>query len=294
MPRLRTVVDDLGADVQLRAAGCELRPDEHAPLRHVQRRRLDQPDVAIDPCAFVEPAFTGRRVDAHRDHVAGAVVEEIGEIDTERRVAALVASDDVAVAEDHAVAEHAVELDGNAATEIARRNLERAPIPADAGLGKLASQRLEAVRRPAVFLGLRRRRAARGKRQLDGPIVRQVHLPPVAIVELQLRRCCRPVARLRERALVLAEVEVAVQIEAVAEMKAPVEVQEQLLPGGRARRRRRGRTLRHLSSGQRRGAERQRQRSLQDFTPREPRRAHSCRRYGWRMKSMAGSTSLRR
>ena len=33
---------------------------------------FDQPDVAIDPCAFVEPAFTGRRIDTHRDHVARA------------------------------------------------------------------------------------------------------------------------------------------------------------------------------------------------------------------------------
>ena len=87
-------------------------PHDRAPLGNVQRVGADQLHVAVDPGAFVEPAFAEARVGADGDDIRAAVViEEVADVDAERRVAALVAADDIAVHEDQAVAEDSVELE---------------------------------------------------------------------------------------------------------------------------------------------------------------------------------------
>ena len=71
--------------------------------------------MAIDARALVEPAFAERRIDPHGDDVpaatlASVIVEEIVDLDAERRVAAVVATDDMAVHEHQAIPEYAVEF----------------------------------------------------------------------------------------------------------------------------------------------------------------------------------------
>lgn len=196
-------------------------------LRHVQRVGLLQPQMPVDAGAFIEPAFAERGIHAHDDEVGLAVVEHFAQVDLEAAIAAGVAPDDVAVAKHHAIAEHAVEHQADALAQIAGRDLQHAPIPAHAVFRKARAQRLVAVRGRRVFFGHRGGDRLRTEGQGHGPVVRQVHLLPVAVVEGQLRGGGGVLAGLGEGALEGAELEVARWVAGMAGMEPPTEVEQQ-------------------------------------------------------------------
>ena len=79
---------------------------------------LKQPDVPINPGAFIEPTFFHRRIDAHDNHVIAAVAEELGEVPSEARVATLFAPQVMSIDPNLRVSEDAVELDADPAAKI--------------------------------------------------------------------------------------------------------------------------------------------------------------------------------
>ena len=130
--------------------------------------------MPVDARAFVEPAVALGGVHAHQQHVAPAGIGEIGDVEAERIVAADVAADVEAVEDDHGLAVGAVEFDGDALAGVGGGKFEDAAIPADAGGGVGAAQRI-------IALALERGIVLEG--QLDGPIVGQIERLPVAVVE---------------------------------------------------------------------------------------------------------------
>ena len=188
-------------------------PHEDAVGGDGQRAGLDQPGVAVDPGALVEPALGLGGVDPHGHDVAPAGLGDVGDVVAEPAVAALVVADEPAVDEDRSVAVHAVELEPEAPTGLGggSRQRERPAVPGDAVLREGAAEGLEAV--PAV--------AAPIEGQLDGPIVREVDAAPARVAEHDAGRTDAR-AGLRQ---VLAGAPV------VAEVEFPSEVEEQALAG---------------------------------------------------------------
>ncbi len=193
----------------------------------MQRVGGAQPDVAVDAGAFVEPALAEGGVHAHGDDVPGAVVKHVAEVDLEAAVAAAVAADDVAVAEHDAVAEHAVEFQADPLAQVLRRNLQHAPVPADAGLRIGAAQRCVAMRGSRVFAIDQGGGRVLARRQRHRPVVRQVDALPVAVVEGEQGGVGGVLAALGVGALEGAEMEVARRIVGVAEMETPAAIAQQ-------------------------------------------------------------------
>ena len=161
-----------------------------------------------------------------------------------RRVPAEVAADEMAVQRDGRVAEDAVEFERDPPTLVAGREREDAPVPSDAGRGIVAPQRMIAKVVELLRLDVR---------QFDRPVVRQVHGAPTAVVEVAARRP-EELARLAEFAVLVAavpEAEVLGQVVGVAEMKAPVEIEEESLARdcGRGRRAQGGEPRGHGGGG---------------------------------------------
>jgi len=181
---------------------------------------LQQPDMAVDAGAFVEPAIGVGRVCTHHNHVPGAVVREIGDIVTEGRVAAHVAAQEVAVENHHRVAVHPVEFEPQAAPEVGGGQIEQLAVPADAGRRKRRPSGLEPrVIRESSLDCSKGNSTAQSCGQVDGL--------PLAVVEVRARGGQHP-AGLRKLAAT-AESEVALRIAGVAEMKAPAEIEQQAL-----------------------------------------------------------------
>src|SRR5215831_17722128 len=130
--------------------------------------------MSIDACALVEPAIAEARIHANHQIVLSAVVQEISQLEAERRVAVVVAADEISVKEDECAAEGAIELDRDTSAIILGGNVERAAIPSNAGFGIAASERLVAV---AVLFFIPH------KGQLNRPVVRQVERAPLRVVE---------------------------------------------------------------------------------------------------------------
>ncbi len=130
----------------------------------------------------------------------------------------------------------------DAPARVAGRNLELAPVPAHAGLRIAAAERLVAM----GFLLL-----VAHKGQLDRPIVGQVERAPLRVVEFGLGEV--EVAGLGKVSLAVAEAQIAGRVGAVAKLKLPAEIEEQLLArrnGGQ----RLGRPGARIAASQRGGA----------------------------------------
>src|ERR1700691_2749429 len=125
--------------------------------------------MTVDSSTLVEPAVAKARVYAGHNAVLLADSEEVGDVESERRVAVIVAADEASVYKDEHVAKCAVELDRNAATGVAGRNVELAPVPSHTGFGIAAPQRL---------VSMRRKRVVPHKGQLHRPVVRQIPRAP--------------------------------------------------------------------------------------------------------------------
>src|SRR6185369_7248568 len=164
-------------------------------------------------------------VNAHGDDVAGAVVQVVGQVVAEAGIAALVAAEAVAVDPDDAVAEHAIELDGDAAAEVRLGDLEGAAIPADAVLGMIGTDGAKTVLAEfLVPLGI--------ERQFDRPVVREVDGAPVAVIERGAGGAA-VFTRLHQRSGA-GIAEVAIDIGGVAEGETPGAVKGQSLSHSRS------------------------------------------------------------
>ncbi len=217
----------------------------------MQRLGARQPYVPVEAGALVEPALAQRRVHPHRQRVAPPHRRQVGQVEAERGVAAEVLPHILAVEKHHGVAEHAVELHPHALAGRLGRQGEDVAVPAHAGGGVVAPQRLAAVRHqlPVLVEG-----------QLHRPVVRQLDRLPAAVVVVQPRRRRRP-QRLGKGALPPPKAQVVGRHVGVAQPEAPAQVQ--LLPPlrqgcGRRRRCRRGGFLQRGRQRRRRQLRRQR------------------------------------
>ncbi len=175
--------------------------------------------MPINSCTFVEPAIAKAGVHAHDQEVLAAVVQKVGDVEAEGRITVVIASHEVSVHKHQRAAKGAIELDHGTAVCIFLRNVERAPVPAHAGLRIPPAQRFVAVRLQLVIVH---------KGQLDSPVVRQVERSPLRIVEL-----CRgklEVPGLGEISLAFAESQVAQRIAAVSLKELPAKIKQQMLP----------------------------------------------------------------
>ena len=144
--------------------------------------------------------------------------EKICDVEAERRVAVVVAADEAAVHEEQNIAKSAVELKIDAAAGIARRNLELLAVPAHAGLGIAAAERLVSVRL---------QRFIADERQFHRPVVRQIQCAPLRVVESDLGKL--EIAGLGKVLLALAESEIAGRVRAVPKHKLPSKIKKELL-----------------------------------------------------------------
>ncbi len=212
------LVDHHGSkfEVYRLAVSC-LRADGALPLAQMQRIGLCEPHMPVDSGALVEPAVAKGRVHARHDAVLLADGEEVGDVETEWRVAVVVAADEAPVHKDEHVAECAIELDGDAAAGISSRNVELVPVPPHACLGIAPPQRL---------IPVRLERVVPHKRQLHRPVVGQIQRAPFRIVVSHAGKL--EIAGLGEVPLIVSEPEVLGRVAAVAKLKLPAEVEEQL------------------------------------------------------------------
>ena len=206
-------------------SGLHLGGGQRAPLLHVDRSGLDQPHVPVDAGALIEPAVAQSRIHPDQQHVRSAGQGEIGQVEAERIVAAAVPADVVAIEDDHRFPVGAVELDRDPPAGIGGGQVEDAAVPAHAGLRVVAPQRVGALagQRRVVL-----------ERQFDGPVVRQVHRLPVAVVVGQVAGGKETAGLLEATGPAGAETEVLAGVIRVAEVEPPAEIQQQAL----ARRRR--------------------------------------------------------
>jgi hypothetical protein len=108
-----------------------------ALARTVQRTTLSQrPKCTVS-------AVT--RVDAHGNDVGPAIRQKVGHVEAQRGIGIVVATDQTAVDEHQHVTDRTVELDPDATPDVARRDLEFASIPADAGFRVASPKRLVSV-----------------------------------------------------------------------------------------------------------------------------------------------------
>ena len=213
------VVAHRGVDGDLGPLSLDGRAHEGAPVVHMQRVGLGEPDMAIEARTLVPPALLRGGVHPHGDDIAAAVVQVVGEVHPEARVAAGLAPQVVPVDPDDAVAEDAVELQRDAPTLRRRRDGQLAPVPADAVLGERAADRLRAMGRAAAL----------AERQFHRPVVRQVDAAPRPVVEV---RRGGPVAEagLGEEEGPRAVVEVLGRVPGVAQREAPAVIDAHALP----------------------------------------------------------------
>jgi hypothetical protein len=126
----------------------------------------------------------------------------------------------MAVKDHHAVAEDAVELDGQPLAEIALRDLESPPVPADARGRVSPIERLEAViNYPRVVFEF----------QFHRPIVWKVDDAPLAVVEF-VSRGLEEFPGFGEYPIA-SEPEVLTRVAGVPEMEPPAKVQEKPFSG---------------------------------------------------------------
>ncbi len=186
----------------------------------MHRRGLHQPHVAIEPRPLVRPRLAETHVTADDEHIVLARLGEIGDVDLERRIAALVGSHDEAVEDHDAVAHHPVELEQQPPPRIRRVEPDHTPIPADAGRWPHPPDRLEPLERTRA-IRLAPRRPELFERQVDRPVVRQRHRLPGAVVELRLGDRRADIARFGIGIVRTTKAEILRRIARVPQMKPP-------------------------------------------------------------------------
>src|SRR5580692_4562120 len=188
-------------------------------MPQMQRVGLGQPHMPVNSRTLVEPSVAKACVHADHQIILPAIIEKVACIETKRRIAVVVAPDEISVQEHERAAKRPVKFNRDAPSSILFQNVEGAPVPAHAGLGISSSQRLVAV---AVLLFVVH------KRQLERPIVRQIQVAPFGVVKF---RSGEPeLARLGEISLAHAESQIAQRVAGMSLKKLPAKVEQQMLP----------------------------------------------------------------
>lgn len=158
--------------LHLRCIGRDVRRGQlRAPVRDMQRRRLGQPHVAIQPAARIPARRLGRVIQPNDQLIALACNRIRRQVHAPGAVAVRPTADEVAVEPDRGVGHRTVEIQKQRAAAIAGRDVQALAIPADAP----ARQPAHATVRPVCQ-----------ERPGNGPVVRQVHGFPRAVVEVRL------------------------------------------------------------------------------------------------------------
>ena len=165
----RFFVFDLRLNFNHRAAVRRPAGNKNPVRRDGHRRGLVQPDMAVNARALVEPALELARVHLHRYGVAAANARHIRDVRPERVITALVPDHFPAVDPDCGVSKRTVELQPETLARVGRRQVKRAPIPANAVAREARPDRLESV--ALIGGGI--------ERQFNRPVVRQVERAPV-------------------------------------------------------------------------------------------------------------------
>src|SRR5580704_1570522 len=174
--------------------------------------------MAINTRAFVEPAVAEAGVHAHDHAVLAAIIQEVSQVEAERRVPIVVAAYEEAVQEHECAAERAIEFQDDAPARVFPGNVEYAPVPANTVLRIAATQRFVAVPLQLVIID---------ERQLDGPVVRQIQRPPFRVVKFLQSKF--ELTRLGEVSLTHAKPQVAPGIASVSRQELPSEIEEETL-----------------------------------------------------------------
>ena len=147
----------------------------------MDRRGLDEPDVPIDAAARIPARGIRRIVEADGDYVVPAKFDKRSQVNAPRSVTVRPAANGLAVEPDFCVRHRAIHIQINFFALVRRWNLQVFAIPTDAPPWKFAG-----------FAGI-----LLFERPLDAPVVRQVQLAPVGVVELHraLRRDRRAIRR---------------------------------------------------------------------------------------------------
>ena len=218
------MVGDLGGDRYLRPSGTDGRAHRRPPLAHMNRRGLDQPHVAIKPRPFIGPRLAEADIAADDQDVVRSGPGEIGDIDLEGDITALVRADDEAVEDHQTGARHAIALQEQTAARVLRRQSHNAAIPADAGRRPNPAQRLEALK-GAGLVGIAARRPKALEGQIHRPVVRQGHPLPILGIKRRLGDRGADIPRFGICVVRAAKAEVLRRIAGVAEVEPPIVVE---------------------------------------------------------------------
>ena len=193
----------------------------------VQGSGLLQPHVAVDASTLIEPTLFKGGIGAHADHIVAAIVQIRRDIVVLGEIAALCTSAVEAVHPYAAVAEDAVEEQGDMLALVFLVDVEGLAVPTHRGLGIAVAHGLVAVRVAAL--------TAEG--QLHHEVVGQVDGLPTAVIKLHaVGTLIVDGGRLGEIVEVFrTTAEVLDGVAGMAEVEAPAEVEADLLALGMSR-----------------------------------------------------------
>ena len=148
--------------------GNRRRGHVNTPVRHVHRRRLHDPHIAIEPRAGIPPRAPVGRVQPDGQHVLGTEIDVRRQLHAEGLIAVRPGSHVLAVEPDFGVGHGTVEVDEDTLALVADRNREMLAVPADA--------------LPRQLAGVARKIVAEGA--LDPPVMGNVKRSPRGVIEL--------------------------------------------------------------------------------------------------------------
>ena len=182
--------------------------------------------MAIDSRSFIEPSLFHRHINANSNDIVAAIIQIVGNIVLITAIAAMFCREIETVHEKRSVPVNSLELHDDASAEISCRYDKVLSVPAYAVFGKGSAHGLVPMTVACFAV----------KRHLCSPVVRKVHNPPSAVIEV-LR--CRTIAvscfgEIGE--IPCGVVEISPGIVRMAKSKAPAGIHQQMLTRLRKRR----------------------------------------------------------
>ena len=140
-------------------------------MGYVQRGRLDQPHVAVNPSARIPAGRVGWIIQPNRENIFSAWLNKRSQVDRPRSIAIGPTANKLPIQPNRRVSHGAIYFERNLFAGIACGNVKMLPVPADPPPGQLAGF-------ARVFLL---------ERPFNAPIMRQVEFAPARIVKGKLR-----------------------------------------------------------------------------------------------------------
>jgi hypothetical protein len=127
--------------------------------------------VSIYARTLIKPTIAEARINTQNNAVPATVIQEVGEVETERYIAIVVAADEASVDKHKHIAKCTVELDPNAPPEVACWNFEFAAVPTHARFRISTAQGLIPMRAQLIVPVTR---IITDEWEFNGPVVRKV------------------------------------------------------------------------------------------------------------------------